>query len=369
MSAPLSALTATWNAIGTTFTAIKMTVTDTASAAGSKLIDLVVGSTSMFQQRKDGHAALGAGATIDQEVLANFYDSYTEVLNVAATDTTVSANFIARVGLQSALTYAPASDSSVEAIGMVGIVSVPNTVGIVDGGEHYGVRGFAQYNATGSGAALFGMAGDVIADTPDLFSATGSYASVNYRNGTVGLIAGVNSSVTLFNGNTSRFYNYVAQSSVSGTSAITDFFGYYMYPVQPLNTASITTIYGVWIGEQTHATNNYYFWSDGQGVTRIREEGAVKGGVYAWYNPNFTKYTPGAVNFERGILQWNSGDIIEIGAEAGGTGTLRKVRHLGAGHIFPLANLPTSDPGVAGQLFTSGAPSAGVPKALMISGG
>jgi hypothetical protein len=34
-----------------------------------------------------------------------------------------------------------------------------------------------------------------------------------------------------------------------------------------------------------------------------------------------------------------------------------------------VTGLPTSDPGVAGQLYSNGAPSAGVPKALMVSGG
>jgi hypothetical protein len=51
---PLSDLTATWNAGGTTFTAIKMNATDTASAAGSLLIDLQVGGVSQFKVSKAG---------------------------------------------------------------------------------------------------------------------------------------------------------------------------------------------------------------------------------------------------------------------------------------------------------------------------
>jgi hypothetical protein len=42
-------LTDTWNAGATTFTAIKMNVTDTASASGSKLLDLQVGGSSVFE--------------------------------------------------------------------------------------------------------------------------------------------------------------------------------------------------------------------------------------------------------------------------------------------------------------------------------
>lgn len=47
-------MTDTWNAGGTTFTAIGMNVTDTASAAGSLLIDLQVDGVSQFRASKSG---------------------------------------------------------------------------------------------------------------------------------------------------------------------------------------------------------------------------------------------------------------------------------------------------------------------------
>lgn len=50
-------LTDTWNAGGTTFSAIKMNVTDTASASGSLLIDLQVGGSSKFSVTKGGVVA------------------------------------------------------------------------------------------------------------------------------------------------------------------------------------------------------------------------------------------------------------------------------------------------------------------------
>ena len=48
MSVPLNNLTDTWNASGTTFTAIRMNVTDTGHAAASRLLDLQVGGVSQF---------------------------------------------------------------------------------------------------------------------------------------------------------------------------------------------------------------------------------------------------------------------------------------------------------------------------------
>ena len=52
----------TWAEAGTTFTGIKMNVTDTASATGSLLMDLQVGGSSYFTLRKDGRLEAGIAA-------------------------------------------------------------------------------------------------------------------------------------------------------------------------------------------------------------------------------------------------------------------------------------------------------------------
>jgi len=57
-------LTDTWNNVATTFTAIKMNATDTASNAGSMLIDLQVGGTSQFSVTKGGAIVALGRATI-----------------------------------------------------------------------------------------------------------------------------------------------------------------------------------------------------------------------------------------------------------------------------------------------------------------
>jgi len=57
----INAITDTWNNAGTVFTAIKMTVTNTASAPGSKLIDLLVGASSKFSVDKDGVVKIVGG--------------------------------------------------------------------------------------------------------------------------------------------------------------------------------------------------------------------------------------------------------------------------------------------------------------------
>jgi hypothetical protein len=72
----------TWNASGTTFTAIKMNVTDTASAAGSLLMDLQVGGASKFSVRKDGvllvnNSGIGSGISANGNTGSEFNISTT----------------------------------------------------------------------------------------------------------------------------------------------------------------------------------------------------------------------------------------------------------------------------------------------------
>jgi hypothetical protein len=64
-------LTDTWNAGATTFTAIKMNVTDTASASGSLLMDLQVGGSSRFSVTKGGAVSTAGGVTASGDVTSN----------------------------------------------------------------------------------------------------------------------------------------------------------------------------------------------------------------------------------------------------------------------------------------------------------
>ncbi len=61
---PIYALVDTWNSAGTVFTGIGLNVTDTASAAGSLLMDLRVGGTSRFSVSKTGVITTNANVNI-----------------------------------------------------------------------------------------------------------------------------------------------------------------------------------------------------------------------------------------------------------------------------------------------------------------
>jgi len=61
---PTLTSTQTWNSSGVTFNGFKLNVTDTASAAASKLIDLQVGGSSKFAVTKAGLISGGAGSNV-----------------------------------------------------------------------------------------------------------------------------------------------------------------------------------------------------------------------------------------------------------------------------------------------------------------
>ncbi len=68
---PVLNLTQTWNSSGVTFTGLKLYATDTASAAGSLLADLGVGSTSMFSVSKAGKVTVTAAQSTASGIFAS----------------------------------------------------------------------------------------------------------------------------------------------------------------------------------------------------------------------------------------------------------------------------------------------------------
>lgn len=69
---PAINLTQTWNSGAVTFTALKVNVTNTASATASMLMDLQVGGSSLFKVEKDGRAAITTLYPIGQP--SSWYD-------------------------------------------------------------------------------------------------------------------------------------------------------------------------------------------------------------------------------------------------------------------------------------------------------
>jgi hypothetical protein len=147
---PLSALTATWNASGTTFTAVKMNVTDTASAAASLLLDLQVGGTSQFRVSKGGR--------ITAQTLTLGLGGQTAV----ADNTAIGVNALNSASLTSASNVA------------VGYLAGRD---LTTGGENTVVGAYALPSATTAGTnTAIGLASLNAATTGGANTAVGTYA-------------------------------------------------------------------------------------------------------------------------------------------------------------------------------------------------
>ncbi len=131
----------------------------------------------------------------------------------------------------------------------------------------------------------------------------------------------------------------------TGSAPITNLYGAWL--TFNKDTPTITNAFGVYVQDVTgFATNGYAFWSDSPGVFRIKDDG-----VMAYYNPGFTKYTPGATDFERIVQQWAT-NVAQITTEKGGSGTLRGLT-IGASGTVPVSVYGVAP--VTRQVFATGA--------------
>jgi hypothetical protein len=181
-------------------------------------------------------------------------------------------------------------------------------------------------------ARSFGTTGPAVGII-DYASANGGVA-LNLLTYGAGDSAAINAdNIQTGNGSSNTYGLYIQQLGLSGATATGVPVGVWVSTFQALNGASIPN-QGFAFYSQAQggaATNAYSFWSDEQGVFRIKADNTFNGvyqAIPALYNPQFTKYTPGATNYERLVIgQWNS-NVAEIGVQAGGTGTLRSLRML-----------------------------------------
>ena len=191
-------LTDTWNAGGTTFTGIGLNVTDTASAAGSLLIDLQVGGVSQFRVSKGGRITaqtltigLGGQTTVATNTALGFEAlnsaSLTGANNAGAgyrallNNATGASN--AAFGAHAALYFNTNNNTAVGFEALRGSTTVANNTGE----ENTAVGYFALKNIT-SGSTNTGVG-----------LAAGRDITTGYDNTAVGALALVLATTGLFN--------------------------------------------------------------------------------------------------------------------------------------------------------------------------
>lgn len=203
-----------------------------------------------------------------------------------------------------------------------------------------GVNSIVDYYGSGViSNFIYGLNSKVYNETSNSPSAEiygGFYLGDQYDTGTVSKVYGIFSRGSNEGGTAGSIYGGYFATTQTGL-ATTNAYG--VYVDTPIGTTA-TNNFALWAGAQAGSgTNSYSFWSDEQGVYRIRSDNtfdSVYQAIPALYNPQFTKYTPGAVNYERCIPggQWN-GNVCQVGTEAGGTGTLRRVQFIGQSVQIP----------------------------------
>ena len=251
----------------------------------------------------NGHASFGSGIVPDPPIIfplfpSSPYITWSGVSSVITYDGSVSADTISAG--QDVLTLSNTTDSGTyfgRAINV--IVPFTSSTNLVDGVNGFG----ATVHHAGSGL---------------LSNVTGGFASV-YLYGTGNVVKA------------SSLYAY--SDRLTGTGTFGTLYGVWVDQSFAGSQVVTNTYVGVYVSDPLTygAPNNYGLWIDSQGVFRIKVETTGQA-VPALYNANFTKYTPGATNFERVVVQWDlTHNVAEIGTEKGGTGTLRALRLIGAG--------------------------------------
>jgi hypothetical protein len=140
-------LTDTWNAGGTTFTAIKMNVTDTASAAGSILIDLQVGGVSQFKVTK-------AGAVTAVGVAIPTISSTSTLTNKTLSSPTISGTVTGAASWSALQTFSGGFVFQItNATDLGNVANSINTVGKVQGKAAWDAVNAKLYVSSGAAAA------------------------------------------------------------------------------------------------------------------------------------------------------------------------------------------------------------------------
>lgn len=333
---PISNLTTTWNNVATTFTGVKLNVTDTTSAAASLLMDLQVGGVSKFKVSKTGALNFDADTQISGSGGFLTFRSYgVAALSIGSAQLTVgntSSSFgsILLQG-QSSASVVLALDSAANTLAQRNGVNAQtfrlyNT--FTDASNYE--RGFMRWNSNvleiGAEKAGTGTLRAMRLGDASVSQATAAWLNVTF--GSYAVTLGTPASSNLFlNPSDAVFINSTATSNVNLNQSSYGRNGVFYEPL----TADIN------IGFRTN-------WGYEQAVKALRITGA---GQWAAATTNLI----GGHVFVTG----GAGASASSGAANGGDVTIRGGTGYGTGRngLIVMDNLPTSNPAVAGALWNN----------------
>ena len=340
-------LSDTWSDAGTTFTAIKMNVTDSASDASSLLMDLQVGGTSKFKVDKSGTAYGALSGNITNTNLGIISNPQCDFrVNSLSIGVTVSGS-LARYG------WGATAASSAD------LILARDAADTLAQRRSTNAQTFNLYN-TYTDASNYERASFTQ-------TATGLVLDAQYS----GTGLEPNNILELKSGGSSKFSVSKAGSVVNtnnGSSAAPSFgigasnVGFYrsgdtLYYVTagPAHRfgignsgAELTPVGAIsWSGtiSQANATKDLILARDA--ANTLAQRNSTNAQTFNLYNT----YTD-ASNYERGFMKWNS-NVLEIGTEAAGTGSARSTRLVSASQmiISPASNVMFIPNGGGSQVY------------------
>lgn len=308
-----------------------------------QVVDLVYDGTNMQIQSTLGNAsgAFPAGSTTEMQyrldathfgASAQTYNATDQSFSTSSSSTSQNVKFyryvatgdpaMANTGILTAGYFEMDSNNALAANQVVGLHAEADALSTGNLGELGGFQSYAFNSSSGTITNEYGSY---------LFVEDSSAATVTNLYGEWIAFLGADGG-----GNITNLAGVWIDSPMIGMgSTVASLYGFHM--AAPTVDGTLTNSYGLWLADFSgSATNPYYSWFDSRGVRRVKEDStfnSVGQAIEALYNPQFTKYTPGATDYERVVLgQWSS-DVAQIGNEAGGTGTLRQVQEIGNGWI------------------------------------
>ena len=217
-------LTDTWNNAGTSFNGIKLNVTDTASASGSKLIDVQIGGVSKFTVGKTG-TITATGIVESTSGGFKFPDGTTQTTASVGAGGTVTS--VTGAGTVSGLTLTGSITTS-------GSLTLGGTLSLTSGNVTSAL-GYTPYNATNPDGYITSSA-----LSPYLTSAT---AATTYQplDGDLTAIAALAGTVGLIRKTAANTYSLDTNTYLTGitSSQVTTALGY--TPYNATNPAGYTT--------------------------------------------------------------------------------------------------------------------------------